>query len=585
MLRIFKNLRKTEWLLALLAIAFIVLQVWLELEMPDYMSEITMLIQAAESEISDIISEGAKMLLCALGSLIASMVTAICASKIAANFSATLRAKLFNKVQSFSMEEIGQFSTASLITRSTNDIMQVQILIVMGLQVLIKAPITAIWAICKISGKSYEWTLSTAIAVIVLLTIVGTCVCIAMPKFRMLQSLTDDVNRVTRENLTGLRVVRAYNAEDYQEEKFKKSNDKLKNTHLYAMRVMSFMMPSIQLVMSGLSLSIYWIGAVLIESADLMDKAPLFAEMTVFAQYAIQVVMSFMMLVMIFIILPRASVSAKRINEVLDTKPSVVDGSVIDNDNGKEGEIEFRNVSFKYPDADDYVLENITFTAHKGETVAFIGATGCGKSTVINLVPRFYDATEGEVLVDGINVKEYTQKALRNKIGYVSQKAILFKGDIKSNIAYGDNGKDEFNVHDIENAITIAQAKEFVEGKEDKYDSYVAQSGSNFSGGQKQRISIARAICRKPEIFIFDDSFSALDYKTDKMLRESLNKECKDSTRLIVAQRIGTIIDADKIIVLDDGKIAGMGTHTELMKTCEVYQEIAYSQLSKEELA
>ena len=356
MLKIFKNLRKTEWLLALLAIAFIVLQVWLELEMPDYMSEITMLIQAPESEISDIISEGAKMLLCALGSLIASMVTAICASKIAANFSATLRAKLFNKVQSFSMEEIGQFSTASLITRSTNDIMQVQMLIVMGLQVLIKAPITAIWAICKISGKSYEWTLSTAIAVVVLLTIVGTCVCIAMPKFRMLQSLTDDVNRVTRENLTGLRVVRAYNAEDYQEEKFKKSNDELKNTHLYAMRVMSFMMPSIQLVMSGLSLSIYWIGAVLIESADLMDKAPLFAEMTVFAQYAIQVVMSFMMLVMIFIILPRASISAKRINEVLDTKPSVVDGSVNDNDNGKEGEIEFRNVSFKYPDADDYVL-------------------------------------------------------------------------------------------------------------------------------------------------------------------------------------------------------------------------------------
>ena len=585
MLKIFKNLRKTEWLLALLAIAFIVLQVWLELEMPDYMSEITMLIQAPESEISDIISEGAKMLLCALGSLIASMVTAICASKIAANFSATLRAKLFNKVQSFSMEEIGQFSTASLITRSTNDIMQVQMLIVMGLQVLIKAPITAIWAICKISGKSYEWTLSTAIAVVVLLTIVGTCVCIAMPKFRMLQSLTDDVNRVTRENLTGLRVVRAYNAEDYQEEKFKKSNDELKNTHLYAMRVMSFMMPSIQLVMSGLSLSIYWIGAVLIESADLMDKAPLFAEMTVFAQYAIQVVMSFMMLVMIFIILPRASISAKRINEVLDTKPSVVDGSVNDNDNGKEGEIEFRNVSFKYPDADDYVLENITFTAHKGETVAFIGATGCGKSTVINLVPRFYDVTEGEVLVDGINVKEYTQKALRNKIGYVSQKAILFKGDIKSNIAYGDNGKDDFSLSDIENAVTIAQAKEFVEGKEDKYDSYVAQSGSNFSGGQKQRISIARAICRKPEIFIFDDSFSALDYKTDKMLRETLNKECKDSTRLIVAQRIGTIIDADKIIVLDDGKIAGMGTHKELMKTCEVYQEIAYSQLSKEELA
>ncbi|MBQ3546177.1 MAG: ABC transporter ATP-binding protein [Lachnospiraceae bacterium] len=585
MIKLFKNFRKTEWMLAGLAILFIVLQVWLELTMPDYMSEITMLIQTPGSEMSDIISEGAKMLLCAFGSLIASMVTAVCASKIAANFSATLRGKLFNKVQSFSMEEIGHFSTASLITRSTNDIMQVQMLIVMGLQVLIKAPITAIWAICKISGKSYEWTLSTAIAVVVLLAVVGICVCIAMPKFRMLQRLTDDMNRVTRENLTGLRVVRAYNAEDYQEEKFKKANDELTNTHLYAMRVMSFMMPSIHLVMSGLSLSIYWIGAVLIESADLMDKASLFSEMTVFAQYAIQVVMSFMMLVMIFIILPRASVSAKRINEVLDTKPSVVDGNVTDSDNGKVGEIEFRNVSFKYPDADDYVLENITFTAHKGETVAFIGATGCGKSTVINLVPRFYDATEGEVLVDGLNVRKYTQKALRNKIGYVSQKAILFKGDIKSNIAYGDNGKGESNLNDIENAVSIAQAKEFIDNSKDTYKAYVAQSGSNFSGGQKQRISIARAICRKPEIFIFDDSFSALDYKTDKMLREALNKECKDSTRLIVAQRIGTIIDADKIIVLDDGKIAGMGTHSELMKTCEVYQQIAYSQLSKEELA
>ena len=585
MLKLFKNVKKKEWMLACLAILFIVLQVWLELTMPDYMSEITMLIQTPGSEMSDILTEGVKMLLCALGSLVASVVTAICASKIAANFSATLRGKLFNKVQSFSMEEIGHFSTASLITRSTNDITQVQMLIVMGLQVLIKAPITAVWAICKISGKSFEWTLSTGVAVVVLLATVGICVCIAMPKFKMLQRLTDDMNRVTRENLTGLRVVRAYNAEDYQEAKFKNANDELTNTHLYAMRVMSFMMPSIQLVMSGLSLSIYWIGAALIESADLMDKAGLFSEMTVFAQYAVQVVMSFMMLVMIFIILPRASVSAKRINEVLDTKPSIHDGNINENENGKVGEIEFRNVSFKYPDADDYVLRDITFTAHKGETVAFIGSTGCGKSTVINLVPRFYDATEGEVLVDGLNVKEYTQQALHNKIGYVSQKAILFTGNIKSNVAYGDNGKGEFSESAIENAVHTAQANEFVEKMDNTYEGYVAQGGSNLSGGQKQRISIARAICRNPEIFIFDDSFSALDYKTDKLLREALNKECKDATRLIVAQRIGTIIDADKIIVLDEGRIAGMGTHNELMKNCEVYQQIAYSQLSKEELA
>lgn len=603
MLKLFKNFKKRELMLAICAVVFIVLQVWLELTMPDYMSEITTLIQLPGTEMSDIMTLGAKMLLCALGSLLASVVTAICASKIAANFSATLRGKLFDKVQSFSMEEIGRFSTASLITRSTNDVTQVQMLIVMGLQVLIKAPITAIWAICKIAGKSWQWTLSTGVAVIVLLTTVGICVCIAMPKFKMLQKLTDDLNRVTRENLTGLRVVRAYNAESYQEEKFKNANDELTNAHLFAMRVMAFMMPSIQLVMSGLSLAIYWIGASLIESAGMMDKISLFSEMTVFAQYAVQVVMAFMMLVMIFIILPRASVAAKRINEVLDTQPTIhdgsFDGSVAENTdenigkdvdvNGnkivKTGEVEFKNVSFKYPDADDYVLRDITFTAHKGETVAFIGATGCGKSTVINLVPRFYDVTEGEVLVDGLNVKEYTQHALHNKIGYVSQKATLFTGSIKSNVAYGDNGKDSFSQSDIENAVHIAQANEFVEKMDNTYDGYVAQGGSNLSGGQKQRLSIARAICRKPEIFIFDDSFSALDYKTDKKLREALNKECKDSTRLIVAQRIGTIRDADKIIVLEEGKIAGMGTHDELIKNCEVYQQIAYSQLSKEELA
>lgn len=587
MLKLFKNFKKTEIILALSAIVFIVLQVWLELTMPDYMSEITTLIQLPGSKMSDILTLGAKMILCAMGSLIAAVVTAICASKIAANFSATLRSKLFDKVQSFSMEEIGHFSTASLITRSTNDVTQVQMLIVMGLQVLVKAPIMATWAICKIAGKSWQWTLSTGVAVVVLLSVVGICVCIAMPKFKILQRLTDDLNRVTRENLTGLRVVRAYNAEEYQQSKFKEANDELTNTHLFTMRTMAFMMPSIQMVMSGLTLAIYWIGAALIDNAGMTDKISLFSEMTVFAQYAIQVVMSFMMLVVIFIILPRASVAAKRINEVLDTKVTIYDGNIDESESkdGLKGEIEFKNVSFKYPDADEYVLKNISFKAHKGETVAFIGSTGCGKSTVINLVPRFYDVTEGEVLVDGINVKEYTQRALHNKIGYVSQKSILFTGSIKSNVAYGDNGKSEFSDENIKKSVSIAQASEFVDKMEDTYDAYVAQGGSNLSGGQKQRISIARAICRNPEIFIFDDSFSALDYKTDKVLREALNNECGGATRLIVAQRIGTIRDADRIIVLENGEIAGMGTHSELINNCEVYKQIAYSQLSKEELA
>ena len=585
MVKLLKKLTLKDWILAAVAFVFIIVQVWLSLTMPDYMSEITKLVQTQGSEMKDILIAGGKMLACALGSLLSAVCTSICASRISANFSANLRGQVFHKVQSFSMEEIGNFSTASLITRSTNDITQVQMLIVMGLEVLLKAPVMAIWALCKISTKNWQWTASTGVAVVVLLSFVGVCVAIALPKFKKLQSLTDSLNRVTRENLTGLNVVRAYNAESYQQKKFDAANNELTKTQLFANRTMGTMMPGIQMVMNGLTLAIYWIGAYLISNAEMFDKLTIFSDMIVFTQYAMQVVMSFMMLVMIFVLLPRASVSAKRINEVLDMPLSIKDGTKEKGASGSEGEIEFRHVSFRYPDAEKDVIEDITFTAHKGETIAFIGATGCGKSTVINMIPRFYDATQGEVLVDGVNVKEYSQKALRNKIGYVSQKAVLFSGDIKSNVAYGDNGKGGFTDDDVKNAIEIAQAKEFVDKTQGGIDAYVAQGGSNFSGGQKQRLSIARAICRHPEILIFDDSFSALDYKTDRVLRDTLNKTCADATRLIVAQRIGTIRDADKIIVLEDGKIAGMGKHSELMQNCEVYRQIAYSQLSKEELA
>ena len=586
MLRIFKNFRKQEVVLALFSVVFVVAQVWLELKLPDYMREITSLITTQDSAMHDILIAGGKMLLCAFGSLLVTVLVAVCASRIASNFSAIVREKLFDKVQSFSMEEIGRFSTASLITRSTNDVTQVQMLIVMGLSIMLRAPIMAVMAILKIVDKSWQWTLSTGVAVVVLLIVVIICVSLCMPKFKRLQSLTDDINQVTRENLTGLNVVRAYNAEAYQEEKFEKVNKDLTDTHWFTSKTMAFMMPTIMMIMNGLSLAIYWIGAVLINDAqDMQEKFTLFSDMVVFSSYAMQVVMSFMMLVMIFIMLPRASVAAKRILEVLDTEPSIEDGTRDTFPVMKDGEVEFKDVSFKYPDAEEYVLEHISFSAKKGETIAFIGATGCGKSTAINLIPRFYDATEGEVFVDGVNVKEYTQEALHNKIGYVSQKAILFSGTIADNVAYGENGKAPATQDDIAMAVKVAQASEFVEKKDQGYDGYVAQGGSNFSGGQKQRLSIARAIARQPEILIFDDSFSALDYKTDRILREALRKECKDATKIIVAQRIGTIRDADKIIVLDDGQIAGMGTHDELMKNCEVYQEIAYSQLSKEELA
>lgn len=551
MIKLLKNLPKRNWLMMLFAIGFVVLQVWLDLTIPDYMADITALVQTDGSKMADIMAAGGKMLLCAFGSLAATVVVAIISSRIASDFSAVLRAKLFNKVQGFSMEEIGRFSTASLITRSTNDVTQVQMFVTMGFQVLIKAPILAIWAVCKISAKSWQWTFSTGVAVAVLLIIVGLCVSIALPKFKKLQELTDDINRVTRENITGINVVRAYNAEKYQESKFETANNNLTKTQLFTSRTMSFMMPGIQLIMSGLPLAIYWIGAYLINKADMMSKITLFSDMVTFSSYAMQIVMAFMMMVMVFIILPRASVAAKRINEVLDTEATIEDGDKDIKDSGIRGEIEFKNVNFKYPDAEDYVLSDISFSVKKGETLAIIGATGCGKSTVINLIPRFYDVTEGEVLVDGVNVKDYKQKELRNKIGYVSQKATLFGGTVKSNIAYGDNGKDGFMESDIVDSVYVAQASEFVEKMGEGYDSYIAQGGGNLSGGQKQRLSIARAVCRHPEIFIFDDSFSALDYRTDRALRSALKKECADATKIIVAQRIGTIRDADKIIVLE----------------------------------
>lgn len=585
MTKLLRYLRSREWAVAVLALAFIVVQVWLDLKSPEYMAEITRLVQVEGSTMPEILTAGGKMLACSLGSLLAAVATAVCSSFIAAGFGGTIRAKMFHKVQSFSMEEIGRFSTPSLITRSTNDVMQVQMLIVLGLQMLIKAPITAAWAITKIAGKRWEWTAATGVAILVLLAVVGICLLIATPRFRRMQRLTDDLNRVSRENLSGLSVVRAYNAEEYQQHRFDVVNDTLTNNQLVAYRTMVFLMPTIQATMSGLSLAIYWIGAAVINSALMADKISLFSDMMVFSQYAIMVVMAFMMLVMIFMILPRAQVAASRINEVLDTEASIEDGALEQGKPGQAGEIEFRDVTFRYPDAEGSMLRHVSFSAHRGETVALIGSTGSGKSTVINLIPRFYDATWGEVLVDGVNVREYTTRALRNKIGYVSQRATLFGGTVSSNIAYGDNGRGPVTDSDVEAAVGTAQAAEFVEKMEGAYQAQIAQGGTNLSGGQRQRLSIARAIARKPEILIFDDSFSALDYKTDLVLRDALDRECADTTRIIVAQRIGTIRDADRIVVLEDGRVVGQGTHEELMRDCETYQQIALSQLSEEELA
>lgn len=582
MLKLAKKLGKREIICILISICFVTFQVFLDLKIPDYMTEITKYVQTEGSTISDVLDPGIRMVLCALGSLASSFVVGYFASYVAAKFAKTLRRDVFLKVENFGMEEIKKFSTSSLITRTTNDITQVGMLIAIGLQVIIKAPIMAVWAITKIAGKNFSWSIATFIAVIVLLVMIFTIVLVALPKFKVIQKLTDNLNRITRENLTGIRVVRAFNAESYQEKKFDKANLDLTNTNLFAQRIMAIMSPVMQLIMQGLTLSIYFIGAYLINEANMLDKINIFSDMVVFSSYAMQVVMSFMMLTIIFILYPRASVAARRVLEVLDTKNSIKYG---DKTEGVEvGTVEFKDVSFKYPDAEEYLLKDISFKANKGDTVAFIGSTGSGKSTLVNLIPRFYDATEGEVLVDGINVKEYEEEALYDKLGYIPQKAVMFRGTILENVGYGKKNKKKFSVDKMKKAIEVAQGKEFVEKMPHKYKEKIARGGTNISGGQKQRLSIARAIARDPEIYIFDDSFSALDYKTDLTLRKELKKYTKDATTLIVAQRIGTIKNADQIIVIEDGKIVGKGKHKDLIKNCKVYKEIALSQLSKEEI-
>lgn len=584
MIRLLKRLSPAEWAMALISTAFVAIQVYLDLRLPDFMSEITILVKTPGSEMSEVWLAGGKMLLCTLGSLATSIIVGFLAARIAAGFSMRLRLAVFSKVQSFSLGELNRFSTPSLITRSTNDVTQVQMIIAMGLQIMIKAPIMAVWAIAKIAGKGHEWTMATAGFIAFLLIVVVTISVLVIPRFKRIQEMTDGINRITRENLTGLRVVRAYNAEGYQQAKFDAANTELTATHLFTSRLTALLMPCMSLILNGLNLSVYWIGATLINNAEMADKITLFSNMVVFSTYAVQVVISFVMLTVIFIMMPRVLVSAKRINEVLNTKVGITDGKGLEVMPDTEGEVEFKNVSFKYPNAEDYVIRNVSFKAKKGETVAFIGSTGSGKSTIINLIPRFYDATEGQILVDGVDVREYTQKQLRNKLGYIPQRSVLFTGTVSSNISYGDNGKGERSPEEIKRAVSIAQGTNFVEAMPEGYDAPISQGGTNVSGGQKQRLCIARAVCRDPEIFIFDDSFSALDFKTDKNLRRSLKQELSGVTTLIVAQRIGTIRDADRIIVLEQGEVAGIGTHSELMRSCEVYREIALSQLSEEEL-
>ena len=590
MFKLLKNFTKNEWLLTIVVCALVVFQVWLDLKLPDYMSEITKLVQTEGSEMSEILENGGYMLACAIGSMAAAIVTGYITANISSNFSKNLRSKLFRKIEGLSMSEIKQFSTSSLITRTTNDITQVELVIAMGLQLILKAPITAVWAVTKILNKSWEWSAITGVAVIILLGVVMllaviiVLMVIVLPRFKKVQKLIDKLNGVTRENLTGIRVVRAFNAEDYQEEKFEEVNSKLTKQQTFNQKTFSIMQPVMYLIMYGVTLAIYFVGAQLIRDAGISDKLVLFGNMVVFSSYAMQVIMSFLMLAMIYMMAPRATVSANRINEVLETESSIEEGKMTKDESKEIGTVEFKDVSFKYPDAEEYLLKNISFKANKGDTVAFIGSTGSGKSTLINLVPRFYDATEGEVLVDGINVKEYSEEILNNKLGYVPQKAVMFNGTVSSNVAYGSNGKGVKSENQVKEAVRVAQASEFVEKMDGTYDAFIASGGTNVSGGQKQRLSIARAIARDPEIYIFDDSFSALDYKTDSVLRKELKKYTKDATTLIVAQRIGTIMNADKIIVLDDGKCVGQGTHKELLKNCEVYKQIALSQLSKEEL-
>ena len=581
MFKLFKNLTKKEVMFMIISSLLIIFQVALELKMPDYMSQITVLVQTEGSSFNDILLNGTYMLLCALGSLASAVITGYLIAEITSKFSLNTRNKLFNKIIGLDMEKVKDFKTSSLITRTTNDITQVENLLGFGMQMLIKAPLTAIWAITKILNKNIYWSLATTIAVLILIFTLLNIMLRVLPRFKIVQTLIDKLNGVERENLLGIRVVRAFNAEKYSENKFDDVNNELTNNQLKNQKLFAILSPVMYLVMNGLSLAIYIIGAVLISNSLLIDKLTLFSNMVVFYSYAMQVIMSFLMLVMVFMMLPRAEVSAKRINEVLDSEEKILEGNIKNKE--EVGTVEFKNVSFKYPDAEEYVLENISFKANKGETIAFIGSTGSGKSTLINLVPRFYDVTDGEILVDGVNVKEYKKEVLNNIIGYVSQKAVIFSGTVKSNIKFGKS-KDKISEKDVLDAAKIAEAKEFVEKMEDTYNSHISQGGTNISGGQKQRLSIARAVAKNPEIYIFDDSFSALDYKTDSVLRQNLKKYKKDATMLIVAQRIGTIMNADKIMVLDNGKCVGMGTHKELLKNCEVYKEIALSQLSKEEL-
>lgn len=584
MIKLIKNLNKKEILFILIAVILIVFQVWLDLKIPDYMSEITKLIQTKDSEIIEVLKTGVYMLLCAFGSLIIAFCVGYFASYTGTSFEKNLRKKVFYRVQSFGMEEIKKFSTSSLITRNTNDITHIKMFVVMGIQMLAKAPIMAVMAILKIAGKEWQFSVVTCVGVGIVMLISLIIILTAIPKFKKVQKLTDSLNEITRENLTGLKVIRAYNAEDYQLGKFNKSNNELTKTHLFIQKIMALIAPTMSLVMSGMPLAIYWIGAFLINQAIGMDKMTIFSDMVVFSSYSMQVIMAFVMLIILFIIYPRASVSMNRVNEVLDTEGKIKFGNVNKDGTNLRGIVEFKNVSFKYPDAEEYILKNINFKANKGETIAIIGSTGSGKSTLINLILRLYDTTEGEILIDGVNIKDMAEDYLYDKLGYISQKAILFKGSVKENIRFGKIKNKKVSDKEIEEALKIAQAKEFVNKMPKGKNSDISQSGKNISGGQKQRLSIARAIARNPEVYIFDDSFSALDYKTDYLLRKELNEKTKDSTKFIVAQRIGTIKDANQIIVLDEGKIVGIGKHKDLLKSCKVYQEIAESQLSKEEI-
>lgn len=574
-----KNLKIIDYLFILIVIGLVVLQVYLDLKLPDFtggiMTELGKIKYGIDVDLAVIWANGGLMLACAFGSLGSAILVRFCTAAISARLAYNVRAKVYNKIQGFSLAEINKFSTASLITRTTNDITHVQTFVSMGMQAMVKAPILAVWSVIKILNKSWQWSVAIGVAVGFLLLMVTVIVLFAVPKFKKIQTMTDDMNRITRENLTGIRVIRSANAEEYQNKKFESNNEKLTRTNLFVNKIMGIMSPGMTLLMSGLSLSIYWIGSYIVK-----DDAGI-ADMTIFMQYGMQVVMAFMLMIMLFILLPRTLVASKRINEVLDTKESIVPGDYVDENFDGKASVVFDHVAFKYPDADEYVLKDISFEAHEGETIAFIGSTGSGKSTLINLIPRLYDATEGEILIDGVNVKDYNLENLNKKIGYVPQRGVLFSGTVKSNIDFGDNNADD---ETIKKAISVAQASNFVSRMSDGVDSPIAQGGTNVSGGQKQRLSIARAIARKPEILIFDDSFSALDYKTDRKLRSALKKHTGSVTKFIVAQRIGTIKDADKIIVLDSGEMVGMGTHEELLKNCQVYREIALSQLSKEEL-